>query len=224
MPKRKKINKGFFKKWSPAMAYVLGFFTADGSLTINGRGHYYIEFYSCDKESIEKVKELLGSEHKISKVVKGFDWKPAYRIQIGSKDMCNDLLRLGMIPAKSNVINFPEVPLNHFSHFVRGYFDGDGHVHLGQYWRRDRNKWHWVFSSGFTSGSKSFLVGLWESLKKYVSGGCLYKKNRGYGLTFSRHDSLALFKLMYNNTSASMFLKRKRMIFLKAFETLNLGA
>ncbi len=40
----------------PKMAYVLGFFVADGNLTINPRGSRYIEFSSCDKEIIEKRK------------------------------------------------------------------------------------------------------------------------------------------------------------------------
>ena len=183
-----------------------------------------MSFTHATKRSLKKIKKLLASEHKISKINKDPDRRPAYRIQIGNKEMCNDLLKLGMILAKSNVINFPEVPIDYLPHFVRGYFDGDGHVYLGKHWRKDRNKWHWVFSSGFTSGSKNFLISLWDSLKKYVSGGCLYKKNRGYGLTFTRHDGLALFRLMYNDVLTDTFLKRKRTMLLKAFETLNLGA
>jgi len=38
MPVFKSINKDFFKKWSLDMVYVLGFFAADGYITVNKRG------------------------------------------------------------------------------------------------------------------------------------------------------------------------------------------
>ena len=222
--KRKNLNVEFFKHWSSSMAYVLGFFAADGNLAINPNGYHYIEFNSCDRESIETIRKALDSNHKIARRKRDPKWKTSFRIQISSGPVFKDLIKLGMKLRKSNDLKFPTIPNNYVGDFVRGYFDGDGHVHLGQYWRKDRNKWHWVFGSGFTSGSKDFLLGLWNVLKKHVSGGCLYKKIRGYELNFSRQDSLALFKLMYDNTSPDMFLKRKYDIFLKAFKTLNMGA
>lgn len=38
MPVYKRVNKDFFKKWSNEMAYVLGFFAADGNMIVNKRG------------------------------------------------------------------------------------------------------------------------------------------------------------------------------------------
>jgi len=49
------------------MAYVLGFFCADGNLTIGKRNNHYIEFTNCDKDILEKIRKTLGSNHKISK-------------------------------------------------------------------------------------------------------------------------------------------------------------
>jgi len=46
------------------------------------------------------------------------------------------------------------------------------------------------------------------------------KKSGGYEIVFSQRDSLALFRLMYNNTSDKLFLERKHKIFLNAIETL----
>ena len=59
----------------------------------------------------------------------------AYRVCFGSKRMHDDLVRLGCVENKSLVLKFPKpeiVPDNLRRHFVRGYFDGDGHldVHL----------------------------------------------------------------------------------------------
>ncbi len=128
-----------------------------------------------------------------------------------------------MIPNKSKTIKFPEIPKRYLGDFVRGYFDGDGYVGIGRYWRKSRKRWYWQFSTAFISGSKSFLIGLKKVLKNHISGGGLSeKKEGGYELVFSQYDSLALFKLMYNNVAAELFLKRKYRIFIKAFKILKL--
>ncbi|PIP28260.1 MAG: hypothetical protein COX29_02045 [Candidatus Moranbacteria bacterium CG23_combo_of_CG06-09_8_20_14_all_35_22] len=66
MPIHKTKNENFFKKWSPEMAYVLGFFAADGCMIKNNRGAYFIEFQITDKDILLKIKKLLGSNHKIT--------------------------------------------------------------------------------------------------------------------------------------------------------------
>jgi len=93
----------------------------------------------------------------------------------------------------------------------------------GRYWCKNRSSWEWQFSTAFISGSKSFLIGLKNSLQNHVSGGGLSKKKEGgYELVFSKRDSLALFNLMYNNILTELFLKRKYKVFLKAFKILKL--
>jgi hypothetical protein len=52
------LNVDFFKKWSTEMAYVLGYFAADGCMFINPRGSKYVSFTSTDREILEKVKRL----------------------------------------------------------------------------------------------------------------------------------------------------------------------
>jgi hypothetical protein len=46
VPIHRSLNQGFFKKWSPEMAYVLGFITADGNLNVGRRGNCYLEINS----------------------------------------------------------------------------------------------------------------------------------------------------------------------------------
>lgn len=220
-----KFNKDFFKKWTPEMAYVLGFLFADGYVFKNLRGSCFFCFCSTDKEIIIKIRNVLQSNHKIGVRERKNGWKTCYVLQIGSKDIFNNLKReFGIIQNKSLVIKFPKVPKEFFGDFLRGYFDGDGSVNLGKYWPKDRKSFKWEFSTRFTSGSKIFLLGLLGSLKNLVYGGYLNKKNRGYDLVFSRHDSVALFNLMYNNVSANLFLKRKYNIFKKAFVVLKINA
>lgn len=220
----KNLNSDFFKNWSSKMAYILGFFVADGNLTVNPRGGHYIEFNSCDRESIATIKKALNSGHKIAKRNRKSIWKTSYRIQIGSKEIFDDLTKLGMKLRKSNDINFPDIPVMYLPDFIRGYFDGDGCVHIGRYGQNDRPKSSWVFSTRFTSGSRNFLEGLRRSLSDTLSGGSMYKKIRGFDLAFSKNDSLALFEFMYNNNGSALFLKRKYNAFQKAFKILHMRA
>lgn len=200
------------------MAYVLGFFAADGCMIKNNRGAHFIEFYITDRDLLKKIKEVLGCDHKLARKETRDGCKTAYRIQIGSKEMFNDLLLLGFTPRKSNSLAFPKIPKKYFSHFVRGYFDGDGHVSFSS--RSGRNKNNNILQTGFTCGSEIFLKDLYEKLKSLsdIIGGSLYYASRAFRLKFSTNDSLVLYKLMYNNTHSDLFLKRKKKVFEKYLE------
>jgi len=220
-----KFNKNFFNEWSRGMAYILGFLCADGYVYKNPRGSCFVCFISTDREIIEKIRDLLGSNHKIGVKIRREQhptWKDAYVLQIESKWLFNELNKFGIVQNKSLIIKFPQVPQEFLGDFIRGYFDGDGSVHLGRYWRSNRHNWHWEFSVRVTSGSKAFLIGLWESLKLYTQGGSLLKTKGGYDLSFSRHDGLRLFHLMYK-TPCSCYLERKYRVFQQAFNVLHLG-
>lgn len=45
-----------------------------------------------------------------------------------------------------------------------------------------------------------------------------------FDLVYSVRDSVALFRLMYHNVTADMFLERKYKTFQKAFQAMNLDA
>ena len=221
-PMHRTVNKQFFKKWSPGMAYVSGFFAADGYMWISGRGSHFFGFQINDRELLEEIRDALGSNHKIATRTRpNPKWNDSYRLQIGSKEMFTDLLELGMTPAKSNSLSFPAVPEKYLSHFIRGYFDGDGNVYFKRHYAKDRGKMRWIFQSRFTSGSVKFLEALHICLKSCgLKGGYIYKKNRGYELVLSRHYSVALYGLMYNNGATKLYLPRKKRIFEKAIGTL----
>jgi len=66
MPIYKTKKENFFKKWTPEMAYILGFFTADGTMIKNRRGAHFIEFQITDRNLLRKIKRSFGSNHKIT--------------------------------------------------------------------------------------------------------------------------------------------------------------
>lgn len=203
------------------MAYVLGFFVADGSMYTNPRGAHYLDFYITDKELLIKIRKLLKSNHKISfRKRNNPRWKKSYQLQIGSKEMFQDLIKLGITPKKSKTILFPNIPKKYFNHFVRGYFDGDGNVSYCRYFRDARQKYAKHLQAGFISGSKKFLKSLALCLKQEakLEGGSFCFSSRGYRLYYSSKDTKRLYSFLYNNVPTNCYLRRKFKSFKKAIK------
>lgn len=220
MPIHRTVNVDFFKKWTPEMAYILGFFTADGSMLKNKRGAHFIEFNTIDKELLEGIKNALASNHKLSVRKRSDKWQISYRLQIGSKNIFNDLLRLGLMPRKSRRIRLPRVPRKYFSHFVRGYFDGDGNVWTGFQHKNDRIRTTKTILARFTSGSKNFLTELSARLSNEIKTSqnlSILFYSGAYRLSYSVQDSIRLYNFIYPDT-AKLYLARKRKIFEKYFK------
>ncbi|MBD3330342.1 hypothetical protein GF354_02315 [Candidatus Peregrinibacteria bacterium] len=209
----------FFKIWSSKMAYVLGFFAADGSMYVNPRGGKYISFYSNDREIIEKIKHCLSAKHKIGKrKVSKISSNFRYTLQIGSKQVYSDLIKLGLTSNKSTTLEFPKIPDEYLRDFVRGYFDGDGNILFKNYYRKDRKKFKYYFATKFICGSKIFLGCLREYLIWYanLSPGSLFVGERCFVLSFAMKDSKRLCEFMYEGVKNGLYLKRKYLIYKQA--------
>ena len=219
MPIFKTKNENFFKKWTPEMAYVLGFFTADGTMIKNKRGAHFIELQITDKDLLYKIRKLLRSNHKITERKRDNKWKKSYRLQIGSKEIFNDLLRLGLTPNKSKTIDLPFISDKYLSDFVRGYFDGDGNVVSGYFNKSDRKRKSYVLYTRFTSGSKSILNSLKNNLSRLIEvTGSIHNKDNTWRLNYSINDSKRLFRFMYSDNKVKnlIYLKRKYNIYKNA--------
>ncbi len=216
MPIYKKINKDFFKKWTKDMSYVLGFLYADGNIIKNKRGAHFISLYSADFDLLEKMRDAMGSDHKISNR-KGLD-SNNHSIQIGSKEMYEDLIVLELRQNKTLRMQLPLIPDKFFSSFLRGYFDGDGNVWVGQI-HKERKTSHLAIRTVFTSCSKEFLISLNENIYKLSGQKGSVTKGKGnyYRLTFSIKGSFQLYEMMYNGVQSSLFLNRKKTKFDEYF-------
>ncbi len=205
-------RKIFFEKWSENMAYVLGFFSADGNLSINKRGGCYISFYSKDRQIILDIRNVIGSSNKISKRINNLNNGICYRIQIGSKEIVQELQNIGFGNNKTKYLPFPHIPPEMLPHFVRGYFDGDGNIWKGEV-HKERKTSHVVLQLAFTSGSYSFLEQLKISLNSVLgsNGSHVVFKNGAYSrLQFSTRDALKIYNFMYNRDIPFIHLKRKK--------------
>jgi intein/homing endonuclease len=219
----KKMEENFFDKWSPEMTYVLGFFAADGNLSINKRGGCYISFHSKDKQIILDIKRAMGSNNKVSKRINKINNNELFRLQIGSKNIVNDLIKMGFSTSKTKHLPFPYIPQKLLSHFVRGYFDGDGNIWKGEVHKERKTKLV-VLQLVFTSGSYLFLHQLKTSLNHILgtNGSHVILKNGAFSrLQFSTKDALKIYNFMYN-TNIPLCLKRKKSQFDKHIKNMRL--
>lgn len=198
------------------MAYILGFFAADGYITLNQRKGQFWSIQIADKELLEEIKKVLKSEHKIGvRLGKKPNRSTAYRLQIGSTEMCEDLRKWGMTERKTKSLVVPSIPSKFLSDFIRGYFDGDGNVWVG-YLNKQRENPTLGLQTAFTSCSKGFLNSLLQELRNLgIEKGGVYEIKDTYSrLQLSTNDSLKLYDFMYNRLGPSnLFLKRKKDVF-----------
>ncbi len=194
------------------MAYILGFFAADGNIIRTKRGTHYISFCSADYETLKDIKDALQSSHLIA--ARKTETGCVYRLQIGSKIMYSDLVTLGFVDCKSNRMLMPNIPVKYRSDFIRGYFDGDGNVWVGL-----QNKKRLIptmaIQVAFTSGSHGFLEGLLILIRTFgiKKGSIFNSKTKNFSrLQFSTKDALKLGEIMYNGQS-KLFLQRKKLRF-----------
>ena len=218
MPILKNVNKDFFKKWTPEMAYVLGLFAADGYITVNKRGGQFWCLDIVDKKLIKKIRDKIDSNHKISTRKRNSGEYTTYRLQIGSIEMCEDLRFLGFYERKTKNLSIPNIPPKYFPDFVRGYFDGDGNVWVG-YVHKGRVTRTLSIQTVFTSCSKEFLEELKMRLEiNGVNKGRIRQgKGNYFRLVYSIINSFNLYNFMYNDKSAKnkLYLARKKIIFDK---------
>jgi len=217
VPRRKRINPGLFRKLTPNLAYVLGFFAADGNLSINKRGGCYFSFHSKDRQIIIDIRNALSSDNKVSKRVDRKTAKIFYRLQLGSKEIVQTLQGIGFSTNKTRHLPFLNVAATMISHFVRGYFDGDGNIWQGEVHKKRKTK-HKVLQLAFTSGAYGFLSQLKCCLHELLGteGSHVLSKIGPYSrLQYSTKDALKIYDFMYNTKTPFMCLKRKKRQFDK---------
>lgn len=179
------------------MAYVFGFWCADGC--IYGGRLFDITIHKKDKYLIKKIAEELEYEGPLYDYVD----HQASRLNFSCKEIYDDIINLGGMENKSNILEFPDIPNEYLSDFIRGYFDGDGCI---------MNLKGGRINSAFTSGSQKFLEKLHQILKENagVVGGSYDASSQS--LRFGKKDTYKIGEYIYKN-DPELFLLRKKQKF-----------
>ena len=120
-------------------AYFLGLLMSDG---YNNEKKGQIEVTQSDKDVdiIVKLRDFVfvNKDSPIKRYIResnAYTDKISVRnvVNIHSKKLSNYLAKNGCVKNKTNVVKFPEhIPKKLYRHFIRGYIDGDGCIHLSE--------------------------------------------------------------------------------------------
>lgn len=189
-----------FDVLTPATAYVLGFFAADGCLCDSNHSSH---FSSNDEDILVAIAKAIGTTRPVRK----YPSQSCYSLVIHSRAFYDSIADRGLTPRKSLTMTMPDVPDELFSHFLRGYFDGDGCTIISNY----------SLIVSFTCGSKVFLEQVRDRIYRQtdVKGGLrvmLHGNGTSFVLKCQGQTALMLSEFMYADFN-NLCLERKRVVF-----------
>jgi intein/homing endonuclease len=147
-----KIDKNYFKIIdTEEKAYLLGFLYADGG---NIGKAIVLCLHQQDRNILDFYHDRLKLTNKITEIKR--NGSVYYRLNIGHKEVIDDLVNLGIVQKKTQLIRFPTFLRPELKkHFFRGYFDGDGCLTISQ----TRNKANFSITSNedFCKDIKNYM-------------------------------------------------------------------
>jgi hypothetical protein len=182
-------------------AYWLGFLYADGAIGYN-RPRVGLAIGIKDLKHLEKFRDFISPQQKNI----ACDKLNIVHLTIYDKHIYQKLISHGCIPQKTFKLEFPTtVPVELISHFIRGYFDGDGHIGLS-------GVGHVTFSM---LGNLQFLrevhATFLKNLPEYKPGG-LHKKGNVYAISKMGCNTQVEALVSYLYKDATIFIERKKQI------------
>ena len=198
------INYDYFKVWSPNMAYILGLWWADGNIYHNNKNNVWnfsIKLKQDDAYLLQEILNEMESRHKIYKKKDN-----SCEISICCKEIYNDIKVLGGIEQKSLKLHFPNIPEKFLPHFIRGYFDGDGHMY------KSKNAAYFISTKEFCEKLEEILLEkgiICSSIKqKHPERG---KDNNCYTLNVFRKDEfIKLAKYLYKDVNSDCIVMTRK--------------
>lgn len=221
LPFQKKIKKyhvnfNFFKKWSPDMAYTLGFVAADGNICHSGRS-FTLHIASDDLDVIEKIKiamQYLGPVHQKSRP----NQKISYSLRICDQKIFTDLEKLGITERKSLTLSPTGVPKSFVVDFLRGFFDGDGTVYIRNH--KYPSKLAVIFYTASFPMAEFVYINMQKLLGNLYNGNVQKRSaKRGtpyYSIGLGHKASIKLYSIFY--THATIYMERKFQKFIQGIK------
>lgn len=139
-----KINEEYFNSFiSERESYLLGLIMSDGHVNYKTGAFQYICSIK-DVSIIEFIKNELKSTHPIKEVI--INNIGYARYSITNKKLVQNMINKYLLPcsnkSQNNIVIPSNLPKNCVSHFLRGFFDGDGSI-----WFDGK-----TYRAGFTGG------------------------------------------------------------------------
>lgn len=198
--KKYTVNENYFNKIDTEdKAYWLGFLYADGYILEKGKA-FITGLTLKDLDHIEKFKSDIDSTH----LIKEATTVNNYSFNVYNTRFSKNLIDKGCVPRKTDKIEFPKLDKHLISHFIRGYFDGDGSISA-----TDK-----TLQITICCASKTFLEKLIKVLSDEIGvKNKIYTRKDGLHLyvNASGDDILKIGKYLYKGSHK--YLDRKKEIF-----------
>lgn len=212
-PVKHTANENIFDKLDENSAYLLGYIFTDGNVAWNPKKSYRsltITASEKDMSHLEKLREILSSTKPLLYSSK----TKSYRLIVVSKKLSKKLMKLGVMPRKSLIVDFPKVSKTYLRHFIRGVVDGDGSV---RYVDRERSPY---FELKVYSGSPKFLKKLakliYDEIEVFAKIRKLHQNTYGLSYTCTRAKKLA--NWVYKGAKISLDRKFRQYLIMKQKE------
>lgn len=197
------INDNYFDIENSNMAYIMGFWAADGNVS-STENRLDLELASIDKEILEKINIEIGN----TRPIKTYQCANGYeknKVLFWSENIKKRFIEYGIVPNKTYSKNFSlpfKLNKKYWIDYIRGFFDGDGCV----------KKTGYSLTFELNSLNKDFLIGIQSFFKEYyqIETKISIANNREkplYRLYCYSENAKKIFNVLY--TPNSLFLKRK---------------
>ena len=231
MGRKYQVNDNFFNSIdNQDKAWLLGLLYADGC--VYDDGVIKIDLTVSDRELLEKIKKLIDCEYEIKQYGEGkkkfttnnkiYDCKDMCRLSWRSKQMKEDLEKLGCCHNKTYILKFPTeeiIPNEFIKDFIRGYMDGDGGI---SYWIPNKNT-NWKKFELHFCGTTEMIYGIAEIFKSKFnccpSISSRYEDRNNNNKQFNVCGNRVILKILnWLYSDANMYMQRKHEKYLELKE------
>lgn len=110
-------------------AYIMGLLYADG-YNDTSRNSVNLALKASDVQILEDITKIIQPDKPLQFVkVNKPNCEDQYRLVIANKHISQKIAEYGCVKAKTFLVEFPDwLSENLYSHFIRGYIDGDGWI------------------------------------------------------------------------------------------------
>ena len=194
------VKNNYFSEQNHNMAYIMGFFAADGNISKNGN-RIQSQLSIKDKSQLEMIHNEIGGcdvYEYLSNGYKSCGWH-CYSAQI-KKDLAN----YGIIPNKTGTLKIPKnLNKEYWKDFIRGYFDGDGSIF----------KDNGGIRLSITSANKEILEDINNYFKENnIKPSSILPDHTNVCIKFRSQASIDIYNLLYYDSCLCLQRKKEKYI------------
>lgn len=197
-------------------AYFLGLFLADGCLA-SSNNTFGISLVEPDYNVLDNLRKIFNTNRPIATYPARYENDQNRCVfAITNKQLCNQMMKLGIGPQKSLTVQFPTCITDEFFYsFIAGVFDGDGCISHNT--SQGRNRYSFEIA-----GSYAFITALHEKLRAITKFNPRIKPHGKIAvLRLGKEIEVYKFmKLLYANLDPKNCVQRKYNRFLELREKL----